>query len=197
MYAKINGGTVTKFPYTFGDLRKDHPNVSFPKNITATIMQKYGMVGVLEGPKPTLGAYQTVQRNALPTRPVIGQYTEEDAPDESMVGEDIIANYWMIEYTAVDMFADTTETDEDGNEVTTTKAEHEAAYQATLDAKVAETNRKTRNDLLVGSDWTQMNDSPLTNEQKTAWATYRQELRGISDLDSWPNLGDDDWPVAP
>ena len=197
MYAKINGGTVTKFPYTFGDLRKDHPNVSFPKNITAGIMQKYGMVGVLEGPKPTLGAYQTSQRNALPTRPVIGQYTEEDAPMPEMVGEDILANYWMIEYTAVDMFADTTETDEDGNEVTTTKAEHEAAYQATLDAKVAETNRKTRNDLLVGSDWTQMNDSPLTNEQKTAWATYRQELRDISDLDAWPNLGDDDWPVAP
>lgn len=197
MYAKINGGTVTKFPYTFGDLRKDHPNVSFPKNITATIMQKYGMVGVLEGPKPTLGAYQTVQRNALPTRPVIGQYTEEDAPDESMVGEDIIANYWMIEYTAVDMFADTTETDEDGNEVTTTKAEHEAAYQATLDAKVAETNRKTRNDLLADSDWTQMNDSPLTNEEKTAWATYRQELRDISDLAAWPNLEEADWPVAP
>jgi hypothetical protein len=197
MYAKINGGTVVKFPYTFGDLRKDNPNVSFPKNITQGTMQKYGMVGVLEGPKPTLGAYQTVQRNALPTRPVIGQYTEEDAPMPEMVGEDIIANYWMIEYTAVDMFADTTETDEDGNEVTTTKAEHEAAYQATLDAKVAETNRKTRNDLLTDSDWTQMNDSPLTNEQKTAWATYRQELRDISDLDAWPNLDDADWPVAP
>ena len=197
MYAKINGGTVTKFPYTFGDLRKDHPNVSFPKNITQSVMQKYGMVGVLEGPKPTLGAYQTVQRNALPTRPVVGQYTEEDAPVPEMVGEDILANYWMIEYTAVDMFADTTETDEDGNEVTTTKAEHEAAYQATLDAKTAETNRKTRNDLLADSDWTQMNDSPLTNEQKTAWATYRQELRDISDLDAWPNLEDADWPVAP
>jgi hypothetical protein len=192
MYAKINGGTVVKFPYTFGDLRKEHPNVSFPKNITQGIMQKYGMVGVLEGPKPTLGAYQTVQRNALPTRPVIGQYTEEDAPMPEMVGEDIIAGYWMIEYTAVDMFADTTE---DG--VTTTKAEHEATYQATLDAKVAETNRKTRNDLLTDSDWTQMNDSPLTNEDKTAWATYRQELRDISDLYAWPNLEDADWPVAP
>ena len=197
MYAKINGGTVVKFPYTFGDLRKDHPNVSFPKNITQGTMQKYGMVGVLEGPKPTLGAYQTAQRNALPTRPVIGQYTEEDAPMPEMVGEDIIANYWMIEYTAVDMFADTTETDEEGVETTTTKAEHEAAYQATLDAKVAETNRKTRNELLTDSDWTQMNDSPLTNEEKTAWATYRQELRDISDLDAWPNLDDADWPVAP
>ncbi len=50
MYAKINGGTVEKFPYTFGDLRKDNPNVSFPKNITQGVMQKFGMVGVLEGP---------------------------------------------------------------------------------------------------------------------------------------------------
>jgi hypothetical protein len=193
MYAKISGGTVTKFPYTFGDLRKDHPNVSFPKNITATIMQKYGMVGVLEGPKPTLGAYQTVQRNALPTRPVIGQYTEEDAPDESMIGEDIIANYWMIEYTAVDMFADTTETDEDDNEVTTTKAEHEAAYQATLDAATATANRKKRDELLAETDYLALSDNTLSAEM----TTYRQALRDITDHANWPNLSDDDWPTKP
>ncbi len=90
------------------------------------------------------------------------------------------------------MFQDTTE---DG--VTTTKAEHEAAYQAGLDANTAEGHRTTRNKLLAESDWTQMNDSPLTNEVKTAWATYRQELRDLSDLDSWPNLDDADWPVKP
>ena len=193
MYAKINGGTVVKFPYTFGDLRKDHPNVSFPKNITQGIMQKYGMVGVLEGPKPDCGPYQTVQRNALPTRPVLGQYTEEDAPMPEMVGEDIIAGYWMIEYTAVDMFADTTETDEDGNEVTTTKAEHEAAYQATLDAKIAETNRKTRDDLLAETDYLALSDNTLTAEM----TTYRQALRDITAHANWPNLEDGDWPVKP
>jgi len=193
MYAKINGGTVVKFPYTFGDLRKDHPNVSFPKNITQGVMQKYGMVGVLEGPKPDCGPYQTVQRNALPTRPVLGQYTEEDAPMPEMVGEDIIAGYWMIEYTAVDMFADTTETDEDGNEVTTTKAEHEAAYQATLDAKVAETNRKTRDDLLAETDYLALSDNTLTAEM----TTYRQALRDITAHANWPNLEEADWPVKP
>jgi hypothetical protein len=156
-------------------------------------MQKYGMVGVLEGPKPTLGAYQTVQRNALPTRPVLGQYTEEDAPTPEMVGEDIIANYWMIEYTAVDMFADTTETDEDGNEVTTTKAEHEAAYQATLDAKTAETNRKTRDDLLAETDYLALSDNTLTAEM----TTYRQALRDITSHANWPNLEEADWPVKP
>jgi hypothetical protein len=99
---------------------------------------------------------------------------------------------WVERYVARDMFQDTTE---DG--VTTTKAEHEAAYQATLDAKTAEGHRTTRNKLLADSDWTQMNDSPLSNEDKTAWATYRQELRDMSDLASWPNIADDDWPVAP
>lgn len=61
----------------------------------------------------------------------------------------------------------------------------------------AEQLRFNRNDLLRSSDWTQMNDSPLSNEQKTAWATYRQELRDVTDLDAWPNLDDADWPVAP
>lgn len=193
MYAKISGNTVLQFPYTFGDLRKDNPNVSFPKNITQGIMQKYGMVGVLEGPKPTLGAYQTVQRNALPTRPVIGQYTEEDAPMPEMVGEDIIAGYWMIEYTAVDMFADTTETDEDGNEVTTTKAEHEAAYQATLDAATAEDNRKKRNELLAATDYLALTDNTLDD----ITTQYRQALRDITTHENWPHLSEADWPTAP
>jgi hypothetical protein len=34
-----------------------------------------------------------------------------------------------------------------------------------------------RNAFLNNSDWTQMPDSPLTAEQKEAWATYRQALR--------------------
>ena len=194
MYAKINGGTVEKFPYTFGDLRKDHPNVSFPKNITQGIMQKYGMVGVLEGPKPTPTAYQTVQRNALPTRPVIGQYTEEDAPMPDMVGEDIIAGYWQIGYTAVDMFADTTELDEDGNEVvTTTKAEHEAAYQATLDEKAADSVRKKRNELIAETDYFALTDVTMD----AAMTTYRQALRDITDHVNFPHLTDEDWPIKP
>ena len=191
MYAKISGGTVTQFPYTFGDLRKDHPNVSFPKNITQGIMQKYGMVGVLEGPKPTLGAYQTVQRNALPTRPVIGQYTEEDAPDESMVGEDIIANYWMIEYTAVDMFSDTT--DEEG--VVTTKAEHEAAYQAGLDDKAAEAVRKERDEKLAATDWRVIKAYETGSNIPAEWELYRQALRDITTQEGFPHTVT--WPEEP
>lgn len=57
--------------------------------------------------------------------------------------------------------------------------------------------RAKRDKLLADCDWTQMNDSPLSNEDKTAWATYRQELRDITSLEAWPHLTDDDWPVAP
>ena len=34
-----------------------------------------------------------------------------------------------------------------------------------------------RDAFLAASDWTQMPDSPLTDEQRQAWATYRQALR--------------------
>jgi hypothetical protein len=37
--------------------------------------------------------------------------------------------------------------------------------------------RSARNELLKDSDWTQLSDSPV---DKTAWATYRQELRDIT-----------------
>lgn len=39
--------------------------------------------------------------------------------------------------------------------------------------------RNQRNQMLAQSDWTQMADSPLSDEQKTAWAAYRQALRDL------------------
>ena len=39
--------------------------------------------------------------------------------------------------------------------------------------------RIQRNQLLSQSDWTQLADVPLTQEQKNAWMTYRQVLRDI------------------
>jgi len=63
--------------------------------------------------------------------------------------------------------------------------------------RLAAEHRATRNQLLADSDWTQFNDSPLTDEAKTSWATYRSLLRSLPEHENWPSLGDDDWPVAP
>ena len=52
--------------------------------------------------------------------------------------------------------------------------------------------RFTRNQLLLGSDWTQMLDVPLIGKQ--AWATYRQSLRDVTlQTDPFAIV----WPVAP
>ena len=157
---------------TQGQWRQEFANMSLPRVWKAATLDALDLDPVLKSPAATVGDYQVSVRDG--------------------VVQDANGN-WVENYVARDMFSDTT--DEDG--VTTTKAEHEAAYQAGLDAKVAEGHRTTRDKLLADSDWTQMNDSPLTNEAKTAWATYRQELRDLTDLDAWPNLADEDWPVAP
>jgi hypothetical protein len=43
--------------------------------------------------------------------------------------------------------------------------------------------RAQRDGWLAASDWTQTLDAPLTDEQRAAWAAYRQQLRDAPD--SW------------
>lgn len=43
--------------------------------------------------------------------------------------------------------------------------------------------RTERNARLAASDWTQLPDSPLTDEQKQAWSEYRQALRDMMSQD--------------
>ena len=157
---------------TQGQWRSANPNMSLPRVWKAATLDALNLDAVLAAPQPSTEQYETARRNSV----------VQDAN-----------NNWVTAWEVVDMF--TSYTDEEG--VFHSKLEQEQAYQAGLDAKVAESNRTKRNTLLADTDWTQMNDSPLTNEVKTAWATYRQELRGVTDLDAWPNLADDDWPVQP
>ena len=59
--------------------------------------------------------------------------------------------------------------------------------------------RQKRDELLKACDWTQFNDSPLSDADKGAWATYRQALRDISTQfsDSMTSADDITWPTAP
>jgi len=52
-----------------------------------------------------------------------------------------------------------------------------------------------RNSLLISSDWTQIPNGPLTQEQQQAWADYRQQLRDITSQSGYPfNVV---WPTQP
>lgn len=54
--------------------------------------------------------------------------------------------------------------------------------------------RGFRNSWLTATDWTVGNDSPLSDEQKAAWITYRQELRDMMNV---ANIDDVNIPVPP
>ena len=157
---------------TQGQWRSHYSNVSLPRTWKQATLDGLNLEAVLASPAATTGAYQTSVRDG--------------------VVQDANGN-WVENYVARDMFADTTETDDDGNVVTTTKAQHEAAYQAALDANVAASNRTKRDTLLAETDWTGMSDVTMTSEM----TAYRQALRDITTHANWPNLEDADWPTKP
>jgi len=152
-----------------GQLRKENPNMSMPKVWGANVFDALNVDPVLRAPQPVdgIGAYQSVLRNGV-------------------VQDDL--NNWVEAWQIADMFADTTE---DG--VTTTKAEHEAAYQARLDISAAESNRTQRDRLIAETDWWASSDLTMTSAQ----TAYRQALRDITSHANWPHLDEADWPTKP
>ena len=79
--------------------------------------------------------------------------------------------------------------------------EQNGTYTFTLDNEAVEARNRyllqdmitERNKQLTASDWTQIPDSPITDEQKQLWQTYRQALR------DFPNTytgGPNDWQAS-
>jgi hypothetical protein len=153
---------------TQGQWRSHYKNVSLPRTWKQATLDGLNLEAVLASPAATTGAYQTSVRDG--------------------VVQDANGN-WVENYVARDMFAETT--DEDG--VTTTKAEHEAAYQAGLDDKAGEAVRAKRNTLLAETDYFALTDVTMD----AAMTSYRQALRDITDHANFPNLDDADWPTKP
>ena len=150
------------------ELITDNLHMSFPSVWQEDELEALNIDAVLSSPAATTTQYQDSVR---------------DGVEQNSDGD------WVEKYIARDMFSDTT----DENGVTTTKSEHEAAYQDTLDASVAESNRTKRYGLLSETDWTCMSDVTMTADM----TAYRQALRDITDHASWPNLDDAHWPTKP
>ena len=156
MYVKITNGSVDTYPYSVGQLRRDNPNTSFPKQIPSEMLAEYGIYPVTIETSPSFD---------MRTQ----KATQADTPT-------LVDGSWTLSWT------------------TTAKTVEETAE---WDTQLAVNNRSKRNGLLSQSDWTQMNDSPLSADVKTTWATYRQALRDITSHANWPNLEEADWPTKP
>tara|TARA_R100000234_G_scaffold11746_1_gene6545 strand:+ start:152 stop:664 length:513 start_codon:yes stop_codon:yes gene_type:complete len=155
-----------------GEVRALNRNMSLPRVWDSNVCDALNVDPVLPSAAATTTAYQ---------------YSARDGVEQDANGN------WVEKYVAKDMFADTTETDKDGKETTTTKAEHEAAYQASLDAEQATTHRVTRDSKLAETDFYALSDVTMSSEM----TTYRQALRDLPTHKNWPYLEDADWPTKP
>ena len=66
MYVKANGTTVLKFPYSYVDLRADHPDISFPQAPTDACVAEYGMFPVTQKNPPAHDYIQQVAESVAP-----------------------------------------------------------------------------------------------------------------------------------
>jgi len=89
---------------------------------------------------------------------------------------ELVNGEWVLNHQAVDMTAE---------EITE------------RDDVVAANVREKRDQLLTETDWTVLQDSPLTDAQTADWVIYRQALRDITDHANFPYLADADWPTKP
>ena len=87
---------------------------------------------------------------------------------------------------------DGVEVDLTSEEISSRQSE-QAAWEAEADERAARSNREKRDRLIAATDFYALTDVTMD----AAMTTYRQQLRDITSHDNWPNLSDDDWPVAP
>jgi hypothetical protein len=76
----------------------------------------------------------------------------------------------------------------------------EAAVSAVVDETArdeakAKAVRNERDRLLAESDWTQLADAPLADEEKAVWAATRQALRDVPQQTGFPHAVA--WPEGP
>lgn len=75
MYALITNQQVEKYPYSIGQLRKDNPQVSFPKNPSDAVLAAYGVLPVATAAQPSFDAATQKVEEGTPAD-IDGQWTQ-------------------------------------------------------------------------------------------------------------------------
>jgi hypothetical protein len=92
MFVKTKDGQLERYPYTVGDLRRDNPRTSFPKNVPTDMLADYGVYPVVRAAVPQFDSLvQSLVAHAAPTEDagqwVLG-YDVVQKP-EAMAGDNI------------------------------------------------------------------------------------------------------------
>lgn len=93
----------------------------------------------------------------------------EELPGEDWypAGEDIIGKFFKLS---------------DGMAKVLTKEEFDARQEYLKNKSIFDVARLRRNEALSASDWTQLPNSPLSDEKKAEWEAYREALRNYPTL---------------
>lgn len=67
-YALIINGAVVQYPYSFAQLRRDHPDVSFPSAPSDEVLAGFGVVKVHPSDQPT---HDAITQNVVQATPVL------------------------------------------------------------------------------------------------------------------------------
>ena len=81
------------------------------------------------------------------------------------------------------------------SEEETARDAEETTWEEEIPTRAMSSLRLKRNTLLVESDWTQYVDSPLSDEAKAEWVTYRESLRDLPENTDDP--ANPTWPTPP
>jgi len=147
MYLRIVNNETT-YPYSLKQLREDNPRISFPSEMTESVMNEYNIFEVRQTPKPN-------------------DYTKNITEGTPILVDGVYYQNWV----------------------------QTNASQSEIDNRIEikwEEIRQIRNELLIECDWTQLAD--ISNETKTIWQSYRQQLRDVTTQTTPFNIV---WPVKP
>ena len=108
---------------------------------------------------------------------------EYQAKLDSFLGREGLAHERTVEansepYTSEDVLEEIPATEEEPAKVRL-RAQYTIEIEDLGTSLVLADLRRRRDALLSQTDWTQVNDAPLSTEQKAAYATYRQALRDL------------------
>ena len=139
-----------------------------PQPLTTECMEHNQLDPVFEGARPSL-----------------------TPPYETIVDDGVeqINGKWTTKYKVGPVFTEY----KDSSGKTVTISEQTTTHKASVDARVAESNRNQRNVLLTETDYFGLSDVTMADNMKT----YRQALRDLPKHSNWPHLADSDWPTKP
>ena len=145
MYVKVTNGAVDQYPYTVGDLRRDNPNTSFPKNPSSELLEDWGLYSVSIADVPTYN--ERTQKATQGTTPTL------------------VDGVWTIGFTVEDKTAEEiTQYDTDAavsarmnRDYKLSQTDFYALSDVTMSAEMT-TYRQALRDITTHANWPHLND---------------------------------------